>query len=47
MILCYEPLHRHPAIFKAMTGLYLAEFDDLLTDVLPLLAQGATRTYTA
>lgn len=39
MILCYEPLHRHPAIFKAMTGLYLAEFDDLLTDVLPLLAQ--------
>ena len=38
MILRYERLHRHPAIFKAMTGLYVAEFDDLLTDVQPRLA---------
>lgn len=38
MILRYERLHRHPAIFKAMTGLYVAEFDALLEDVLPRLA---------
>jgi hypothetical protein len=38
MILRYERLHRHPAIFKAMTGLYVAEFDELLADVLPRLA---------
>ena len=38
MILRYERLHRHPAIFKAMTGLYVAEFDELLTDVEPRLA---------
>ena len=29
MILRYTYLHRHPALFKAMTGLRLAEFDDL------------------
>jgi hypothetical protein len=38
MIMRYERLHRHPAIFKAMTGLYVAEFDELLADVLPRLA---------
>jgi hypothetical protein len=38
MILRYERLHRHAAIFKAFTGLYVAEFDELLRDVEPLLA---------
>ena len=38
MILRYTYLRSHPAIFKAMTGLYLHEFDDLLGDVQPRLA---------
>jgi DDE superfamily endonuclease/Helix-turn-helix of DDE superfamily endonuclease len=38
MILRYTYLHSHPAIFKAMTGLYMHEFDDLLGDVQPRLA---------
>lgn len=38
MILQYAFLHSHPAIFKAMTGLYLHEFDQLLLDVQPRLA---------
>jgi len=38
MILRYIFLRSHPAIFKAMTGLYLHEFDELLFDVQPGLA---------
>ena len=38
MILRYTYLHSHPAIFKAMTGLYVHEFDELLLDVQPRLA---------
>lgn len=37
MILRYTYLRSHPAIFKAMTGLYIHEFDDLLQDVQPRL----------
>ena len=35
MIAQYAYLHRHPAVFRAMTGLTLAEFDRLLGRVLP------------
>jgi hypothetical protein len=35
MILRYAHLSRHPAVFQAMTGLTVAAFDDLLTDLLP------------
>jgi hypothetical protein len=35
MILRYERLQRFPAVFKSMTGLYVAQFDDLVTDLLP------------
>ena len=35
MILRYERLQRFPAVFKSMTGLYVAQFDDLVTDPLP------------
>jgi len=38
MILRYTYLRSHPAIFKAMTGLYVHEFDDLLSDLQPRLA---------
>jgi DDE superfamily endonuclease/Helix-turn-helix of DDE superfamily endonuclease len=38
MILRYTYLRSHPAVFKAMTGLYAHEFDDLLGDVQPRLA---------
>ncbi|HEX5692398.1 MAG TPA: transposase family protein [Roseiflexaceae bacterium] len=38
MILRYTYLRLHPAIFKALTGLYLHEFDELLLDVQPRLA---------
>lgn len=38
MILQYTYLRTHPAIFKAMTGLYVHEFDDLIQDVQPRLA---------
>jgi len=37
MIMQYERLCQHPTIFKAMTGLTLPEFEDLLADVLPRL----------
>lgn len=42
MILRSTYLRSHPAIFKAMTGLHVFEFDDLLDDVLPQLV---TRQY--
>ena len=35
MILHYERLHRHPTVFKAMTGLTVPQFDALVTDLLP------------
>jgi hypothetical protein len=35
MILRYERLQRFPAVFKSMTGLHKAQFDDLVTDLLP------------
>jgi len=38
MIIRYIYLRSHPSIFKAMTGLYLQEFDDLLGDLAPHLA---------
>lgn len=38
MILRETFLRSHPAIFKAMTGLYLTEFEDLVRDVLPAYA---------
>jgi hypothetical protein len=35
MILRYAHLSRHPAVFHAMTGLTVAAFDDLVTNLLP------------
>src|SRR5256714_6053690 len=35
MILRSAQLSRHPAVFQAMTGLAVAAFDDLVTDLLP------------
>lgn len=35
MILRYAHLTRHPTVFTAMTGLRVAEFDTLVTDLLP------------
>jgi hypothetical protein len=35
MICRYEPLHQHEAVFKALTGLRLSEFDQLVEDLLP------------
>lgn len=35
MILRYAHLSRHPAVFHTMTGLTVAAFDDLVTDLLP------------
>lgn len=39
MILRYAHLARYPKVFEAMTGLRLAEFDELLEDVLPRYAE--------
>jgi hypothetical protein len=35
MILCYDRLSGHPAVFKSMTGLSLKEFDTLAEDLVP------------
>ncbi len=35
MILRYPHLTRHPAVFRAMTGLSVAEFDALVAELLP------------
>jgi hypothetical protein len=44
MMICrYDYLHRYPTIFLKMTGLHLREFDQLLTDMLPRIAE-AERT---
>ena len=37
MSLRYERLQRFPTVFKSMTGLRVAQFDDLVTDVRPRL----------
>jgi len=39
MILRYKVLSQHPRVFQSMTGLRLPEFDQLLTEVLPLHTQ--------
>lgn len=43
MICRYDQLRRYPTVFLKMTGLRLAEFEALLTDMLPCIAQ-AERT---
>ncbi len=35
MILRYERLQRFPTVFKSVTGLQVAQFDELVTDILP------------
>ncbi len=35
MILRYERLQRYPTVFKSMTGLRVAQFDEVVTDILP------------
>ncbi len=43
MILHYERLHGYPVVFKAMTGLRVAQFDDLVRAVLPDFAAAEQR----
>jgi len=46
MILRYAHLSRHPAVFHAMTGLTIAAFDDLLTDLLPACVRATQQRLT-
>ncbi len=46
MILRYAHLSRHPAVFRAMTGLTVAAFDDLLADLLPACVTATRRRLT-
>ena len=46
MILRYDHLSRFPKVFQVMTGLRLAEFDDLLTNVLPRFGAAETERLT-
>lgn len=46
MILRYAHLSRHPAVFQAMTGLTVAAFDDLVTDLLPACARATQQRLT-
>jgi hypothetical protein len=46
MILRYAHLSRHPAVFRAMTGLTVAEFDDLIADLLPACVTATQRRLT-
>src|SRR5262245_25960635 len=39
MICRYDQLGRHPRLFLQMTGLRVAEFEQLLTDMLPVLVE--------
>jgi len=39
MICRYDQLRRHPTVFLKMTGLRVGEFEQLLTDMLPQIAQ--------
>jgi DDE superfamily endonuclease/Helix-turn-helix of DDE superfamily endonuclease len=46
MILRYAHLSRHPAVFHAMTGLTVAAFDDLVTDLLPACVRATQQRLT-
>src|SRR5215213_438871 len=46
MILRYAHLSRHPAVFHAMTGLTVALFDDLVTDLLPACVKAKQQRLT-
>jgi len=46
MILRYAHLSRHPEVFHAMTGLTLAAFDDLVTDLLPACVRAKQQRLT-
>lgn len=46
MILRYAHLSRHPAVFQAMTGLTVALFDDLVTELLPACVQAKQQRLT-
>src|SRR5262245_13533541 len=46
MICRYATLSRYPTVFLKMTGLRLAEFEDLLTDVLPRFATAQQQRLT-
>jgi hypothetical protein len=46
MIVRYAHLSRHPAVFQAMTGLTIAAFDDLLTDLLPACVRATQQRLT-
>lgn len=46
MILRYDHLSRFPKVFQAMTGLRLAEFEDLLTDIVPRFGAAETARLT-
>lgn len=39
MICRYQQLHQHETVFKALTGLYVSEFDQLVIDLLPEFEQ--------
>jgi hypothetical protein len=39
MICRYDQLHRYPTVFLKMTGLGLNEFEQLLTEMLPHIAE--------
>jgi hypothetical protein len=43
MILRYAHLSRYPKVFESMTGLRIAEFDELLDDVLPRYAEAEVK----
>jgi hypothetical protein len=43
MILRYAQLSRFPTVFQALTGLRLAEFDELLENVLPRFGTAETQ----
>jgi hypothetical protein len=42
-MLRYGEVSRHPTVFKQLTGLVVAEFDELVQDVLPALGQAEQR----
>jgi hypothetical protein len=46
MILRYAHLSRHPAVFHAMTGLTVAAFDELVTDLLPACVRATQQRLT-
>jgi len=46
MILRYAHLRQHPAVFQAMTGLRVAEYDALVAEVLPAYAAAEGRRHS-